>query len=658
MTKSKIEQLILVSSELKTARIKKHIQEIQKAKEKHHLVISLSSIADRSLTEYGISYEKGNNYLKEDQEFIEREVNYWVNHWILTKEEMNTSIFDNFKYKKESLWHLVETRVRFEILEVIILIKILQGIEKTVEPKNITVYDEKNRIQFLVPQVFNKSTTKIVSIKPRLIQRVRLFVSKVLRGNTGARFLQLREIWYGFLGRRILSKYSWKKKIKKQCMVTFTEWTFWRLCFNSQTNQFGLNDFYFQNIHNELNRTFAGTIVELYKVRSFKNDLRVVKEKHNSSQDIGLVFLDAYLNHEARNQLKQEMKFYKERFHFFRQKLLKDKDLVFSKVNFSPIMKKRLIWFFKAYIPLGLRWKAMFNGFISKVHPNAIFFINETFTIGRALTLSVKEHDEVISCALQHGFFKKFPVGFGRPRETDNDSRNIFLPPLQPDITAVYGPYYKQLLLDAGYSEEKILISGNPIYDQIHKLKRNISPENILKKLNLAQDKKIIVYGTQTDIYDKAVEPLNTVINLGEKNPDFQLVIKVHPHEDVSHYQQFEEGAPIPVRVVKDINILSLLNVCNLYLTQFSTTILDALVLGKPVAVFNYSNKNKLPRYMQTKAIIELTSPRHTEELIPKLLSGFQDQDQFITYCQEYLHDQIYKTDGKAAKRIVKAILN
>ncbi len=257
MTKSKLEQLILVDSELKTARIKKYIQEIQKIKKTHHLVISLSSIADHSLTEYGILYEKGNKYLEEDQEFIEREVNYWVNHWILTEKEMNTSIFDNFKYKKESLWYLVETRVRIEIRKIIILIKILQGLNKTVESKNITVYDEKNRIQLLVPQVFNKSTTIIVSIKPRLIQRLRLFVSKGLRGKIGARFLQLREIWYGFLGRRILSKYSWKKIIKKQCIVTFNDWNFWRLCFNSQTNQFERRDFYFQNIHNELNSTFA-----------------------------------------------------------------------------------------------------------------------------------------------------------------------------------------------------------------------------------------------------------------------------------------------------------------------------------------------------------------------------------------------------------------
>jgi len=204
------------------------------------------------------------------------------------------------------------------------------------------------------------------------------------------------------------------------------------------------------------------------------------------------------------------------------------------------------------------------------------------------------------------------------------------------------------------------MVEANTYIDKIHYLDDSLGTlvkELNLKKLNLAADRKIIVFGTQPIFYEEAINPLQAILDLGREYPHFQLVIKVHPHEDLSRYQQFKDETTIPVQLIKNVNILKVIAICDLYVTQFSTTILDALALDKTVAIFNFDKKTNIFSFLRTNAILQLTTPQQIKEQIPQLLEDKNFQQQLASYRREYLFDQVYELDGNAAKRIVGAVM-
>jgi UDP-N-acetylglucosamine 2-epimerase len=212
------------------------------------------------------------------------------------------------------------------------------------------------------------------------------------------------------------------------------------------------------------------------------------------------------------------------------------------------------------------------------------------------------------------------------------------------------------MLLSLGYPKEKILISGNPNYDFIPSLIGSKNQKDDYKQLGLSSNRKTIVFGTQPDLYEYSIEPLSTLISLGENYEDIQLIIKVHPREDSSRYLEFQKKANFPIQIVKNMNIFSIIKLCDLFITFHSTTILDALILGKPVATFNFDNRENPLKFLKTKAIVEFKTPKETMELIPKILGDESLIFELEKYRNEFLSEQIYKIDGNAATRIVNSV--
>lgn len=656
MNKIIVNEIVLIGSEIKSKKIIRYHNKISQKKDYSYNIFATNQHADLSLTRNHVSHQIGNHYLQEKRESIETATNQWLNEWIFSKRIDGISIFDNFMYENESWWWFIDRRIRYELLEVFLLIKALQSINNQYQAEKITVYDETNCLQSLVPEIFRTNSLEFNSLSPKIWRRIKNPFQRKVKRHLGSRFLQSRERIIEFLSKRIFSKYSKDPKTKDPCIATSTGFQSWRLCYNPLINQYEKGDFYFQSIHALFSGNSINRVVELYKIQKIRKDLSIVKEKFATQRNMELVFLNSFMTSEGKKQFNHEFEIFKKKLRHFERKLLRKEDLVFCEVNFSSIMADRLFWFFSAYLPLGLRWKALFKGFVKKIKPSVLFFWDEFFTTGRALIYGAQTCENTLSFAIQHGFMSEFELGIS---ELNGISQtNFTIPPVvTPDYTAVYGSYYEKMLLNQGYPKEKIIISGNPNYDFIPSLIGSNIQNDDYEQLNLAPNKKTIVFGTQPDLYEYSIEPLSTLINLGEKHKDIQLIIKVHPREDSSRYLEFQKKANFPIRIVKKMNIFSVIKLCDIYITFHSTTILDALILGKPVATFNFDNRENPLKFLKTKAIIELKTPKETMELIPKIL----EDDSFILelekYRKEFLFEQIYKIDGNAATRIVNSVI-
>lgn len=69
------------------------------------------------------------------------------------------------------------------------------------------------------------------------------------------------------------------------------------------------------------------------------------------------------------------------------------------------------------------------------------------------------------------------------------------------------------------------------------------------------------------------------------------MIIKLHPKETGVLQRRILQKLNVNPIIVRDINILTLIKSCDLLLTSFSTTILEAMIIGTPVIILDFINK-------------------------------------------------------------------
>ncbi len=110
---------------------------------------------------------------------------------------------------------------------------------------------------------------------------------------------------------------------------------------------------------------------------------------------------------------------------------------------------------------------------------------------------------------------------------------------------------------------------------------------------------KFLTWGTQTEkysnleAYEKIIKKVCKIaINLNKR-----LVIKPHPFQEERDVKKIVEGMDNHVILAKSGNIKDLIKSCDIFLVNdFSTTMLDAMIIGKPVIAIKTKNRHMKER--------------------------------------------------------------
>ena len=160
---------------------------------------------------------------------------------------------------------------------------------------------------------------------------------------------------------------------------------------------------------------------------------------------------------------------------------------------------------------------------------------------------------------------------------------------------ALGGEADKKYYVKRGIPEENISTPGIPRYQYIY--------ENNIKQLESIQDmfdgrsynlqkKGIKILLTTNPIDDKSnIKIINSVINsLAELNLVDNLIIKLHPSESGNLHREITQKLKIKPVIVKHYNILELIKSVDLLISQKSTTLLEAMIIGTPMILLDFIN--------------------------------------------------------------------
>ena len=217
-----------------------------------------------------------------------------------------------------------------------------------------------------------------------------------------------------------------------------------------------------------------------------------------------------------------------------------------------------------------------------------------------------------------------------------------------------------RLLTQGGaYPERSLVITGQPRYDILQLLSERFTKQDILKPYGVSTDKKIVLWTTQSHGMPDAecLRNLDAVRGMMERERNFVIVIKQHPREGEEYAQMMKNTLGLPrhdiVLVPKNADTLLLIRACDLMITKFSTTAMEALALDKPLLLMNFSGEPDKIDYVEQGVARGVYEPQDLSAAVENLLNNKSD---IAEKRREYIARCLYKIDGKATARIIEVI--
>ena len=297
-------------------------------------------------------------------------------------------------------------------------------------------------------------------------------------------------------------------------------------------------------------------------------------------------------------------------------------DIYLFKKEFYDLFSKRL-----PYLLFKLR---LSRNLISEVSPNIILVGDDRSTITRASILPAKEK-KIPVVEIQHGLFS-LPEIFV----------NLMPKPISDKI-CVWGNSSREYLLELGFEDDKIEITGSPEFDEHKKFAEGFKDKK----------SKIILFATQAPYKDINLEVIEEM-GKNKKLDEFMVYVKPHPDEDPVTYKFLEDKFPDKVFIrQKDENLSYLLAISDVILTVSSTVGLESAILDKPLICINFLNEKSM--YVDDGIALEVQNIEEVADSISKVFEPeilAQLSENRIKFVKEY----VYGLDGKSAERIIDVI--
>jgi len=256
---------------------------------------------------------------------------------------------------------------------------------------------------------------------------------------------------------------------------------------------------------------------------------------------------------------------------------------------------------------------------------------------------------------LMHGGILGFKVGH-------------FESKIHSDRVAGFGRHHLDFFQNQSNLSEEIIITGDPEKDEFFDGSIAYDKEKLCHELGFDSHSKIVFFastwtsafsiGSFRNIQETTIKGfLKAFKKLQDEVPDIQLAIKLHPTEygKSDLYKQLADEAGVKNYRTFESNLYELLYICDIYTGFRSSIIINALIFGKPVLLFDFYEISD-HKFFEGLAIKWIFKP---EDIYPNLKIYLFDKDaidemkKLIPKSVEYFN---YKSDGQATKRVIDLV--
>ena len=209
-------------------------------------------------------------------------------------------------------------------------------------------------------------------------------------------------------------------------------------------------------------------------------------------------------------------------------------------------------------------------------------------------------------------------------------------------------------LIKAGFPRSTLIVTGNPIYDEIFK--------NLQITPSLKSD-KIRVLLLTTSLYEhgfwtrKQRDDIikETLTILSKHKNEISLVVKIHPTSEIlSEYQSIINEIDPSIPIYQKEDILQFISNSDVIISfsSFSSAVLRAVTAKKPIIICNFSDLGN-DFLLDNGIALECKEPSQLISLIHQILLHPISNEKI----EKFIINYFYKPDGQAAERLSEAII-
>ena len=292
---------------------------------------------------------------------------------------------------------------------------------------------------------------------------------------------------------------------------------------------------------------------------------------------------------------------------------------------------------------------------IEREKPVLVALTYETGTLSRAIINACHEVG-VPTMGMQHGAFSDMSEDYMR---SPGNHLRCFV----PDKTAVWGERFKKLMVEASaFSEDEVVVTGNPQMDFLVNAQSLIDKELIYRKYGLDPQRKLVLaapgqtFGqTRHQAKDRFFQG---VVAAKKVLGHYQWVFKTKPGAESRQYYQglMKEQGERDLILTKD-DLYPLLAVADIVITPPTTVAIEALIMGKPVIYVNfYDAEDYFPHLVEHEVVFPLREIGDLPQKIESILEQQNVTRPAVEKLQNLLEEENYCTDGESSVRMAAVL--
>jgi hypothetical protein len=327
--------------------------------------------------------------------------------------------------------------------------------------------------------------------------------------------------------------------------------------------------------------------------------------------------------------------------------------LTYRGVSLWSLLSDRLEYLFGDYATTAFSHLAAADKIVARERPRAVLMEYEESSYGRAAIVAARRQG-VPSVALQHGLHGGAYIPAYYFHEVAWEEGSILSCPV-PTRTAVFGEETRRLLTQvSAYPPEAVVVTGTPIFDRLLEAKRKGDAKSLRGALGLEPQRPTITVLSSifTEVEDR-VWFVETVLRALQQWPEMQSVIKLHPHENPKLWREASQELGLPPPRLYRSRLWDCIQAADAVISWYSTTILDAMLLDRPVVVLRLVGRNNPLSFIEKGGARMAGDAGELKRALAEVMGDQRIREQLAEGRRRVLQEQLYHFDGGATSRIV-----
>lgn len=289
---------------------------------------------------------------------------------------------------------------------------------------------------------------------------------------------------------------------------------------------------------------------------------------------------------------------------------------------------------------------------LEKINPAAIVVRSDISSFMRSLCL-VAQQKGIPTLLIQHGI-----------RAELRGQESIYASNL-----AMWGDAHLDRQAAAAKSSEGLTVTGAPNHDRFVSQRarpRGLVKSQVCESLNFDPEQKIVMLGMRTNtpdywysafrFADAEARVFEVVVKAVQQIGSAQLLVKMHPSDRITRVyheilSQINDGTT-KVAIVQNYSLDDALIACDVLITHGSTVALEAMIIGRPVIITNFTARDDLIPYAGEGPAVSVRDPGQLVPALRDILEREETPAVELAKRTRFIERYAYKIDGQSTERV------